>query len=129
MGSTREPVLVLNLDSFIIFSPRPDATTWRAPDSLTRQYRWLVTRLGIRTTLHKLRHYSATELIAAGVDVRTVAGRLGHAEGGTTLAYYTAWLHEARPPRQRPTHHPPSDSPRPSCYLIGRSGDGLSLLE
>ncbi|WP_218130031.1 tyrosine-type recombinase/integrase [Pseudonocardia oroxyli] len=30
------------------------------------------------TTYHKLRHYSATELIAAGVDPRTVAGRLGH---------------------------------------------------
>jgi site-specific recombinase XerD len=43
--------------------------------------------LNIATTLHKLRHYSATELIRAGVDVRTVAGRLGHADGGTTLAY------------------------------------------
>ncbi len=28
-----------------------------------------------------LRHYSATELIAAGVDVRTFAGRLGHGGG------------------------------------------------
>jgi hypothetical protein len=37
--------------------------------------------------MHSLRHYSATELIAAGVDVRTVAGRLGHGSGGaTTLA-------------------------------------------
>jgi site-specific recombinase XerD len=40
-----------------------------------------------------LRHYSATELIAAGVDVRTVAGRLGHGGGGaTTLRVYAAWL-------------------------------------
>jgi integrase len=84
----------LTPDSFL-FSARPDAAVWRAPDSLTRLYRRLVTRLGIRTTLHKLRHYSATELIAAGADIRTVAGRLGHAEGGTTLAYYTAWLREA----------------------------------
>jgi hypothetical protein len=28
--------------------------------------------------LKNLRHYIATELISAGVDVRTVAGRLGH---------------------------------------------------
>jgi integrase len=84
----------LTPDSFL-FSSRPDAVFWRAPDALTRLYRRLVTRLGIRTTLHKLRHFSATELIAAGVDIRTVAGRLGHAEGGTTLAYYTAWLREA----------------------------------
>ena len=39
----------------------------------------MVARLGIHTTLHKLRHYSATELISLGVDVRTVAGRLGQA--------------------------------------------------
>jgi site-specific recombinase XerD len=42
--------------------------------------------------LHQLRHYSATELIAAGVDVRTVADHLGHGGGGsTTLRTYTAW--------------------------------------
>src|SRR5262245_35603495 len=53
-------------------------------------------QLGIKTTLHKLRHYSATELINAGVDLRTVAGRLGHGGGGaTTLRVYAAWLSEA----------------------------------
>jgi integrase len=35
------------------------------PDSVTQRYDRMVTRLGIETTLHKLRHYSATELIAA----------------------------------------------------------------
>src|SRR5205807_4296036 len=46
--------------------------------------------------IHQLRHYSATELIAAGVDVRTVAGRLGHGGGGaTTLRVYSAWIAEA----------------------------------
>jgi integrase len=80
-------------DSFV-FSPSADGATWRPPASLTRRYRRLVTGLGIHTTLHKLRH-SATELIAAGVDLRTLAGRLGHSDGGTTLAYYTAWVREA----------------------------------
>jgi len=52
--------------------------------------------LGIRTSLHKLRHYSATKLIAARVDVRTVAGRLGHGGGGTTtLRVYAAWVSES----------------------------------
>lgn len=51
--------------------------------------------MGICTSLHKLRHYSATELIRAGVDVRTVAGRLGHSGAGTTLTYYAAWVQEA----------------------------------
>jgi len=47
--------------------------------------------------VHQLRHYSATELIAAGVDVRTVAGRLGHGGGGgtTTLKVYSAFVAEA----------------------------------
>jgi integrase len=53
-------------------------------------------RLGIRTTLHRLRHYSATELIAAGVDVRTIAGRLGRGGGGTTtLRVYAAFVNDA----------------------------------
>ena len=51
-------------------------------------------RLG--RTHSQLRHYSATELIAAGVDIRTVAGRLGHGSGGTTtLRVYSAWVAEA----------------------------------
>ncbi len=53
-------------------------------------------RLGFDMHIHQLRHYSATELIAAGVDVRTVAGRLGHGAGGaTTLRVYSAWVAEA----------------------------------
>lgn len=37
-------------------------------------------------------HYSATELLTAGVDLRTVAGRLGHGDGTTTLRHYAAWV-------------------------------------
>jgi integrase len=34
--------------------------------------------------------------VAAGVDLRTVAGRLGHGSGGaTTLKVYSAWVAEA----------------------------------
>lgn len=39
-------------------------------------------------TLHGLRHTSATLLIAQNLDVRTVSGRLGHAETSTTLNIY-----------------------------------------
>ena len=85
---------VLPEDGFL-FSSRIDGRTPRSPGALTCQYSRMVDRLGICTTLHKLRHYSATELIRAGVDIRTVAGRLGHAEGGTTLTYYAAWVREA----------------------------------
>jgi hypothetical protein len=84
-------------DNRFVFSPEPDASAPYGPRSLSHRYRRLAMKLGLRSTrLHSLRHYSATELIAAGVDVRTVAGRLGHGGGGaTTLKVYAAWVDEA----------------------------------
>jgi integrase len=82
-------------DGFV-FSPAPDCSVQLRPDTASQRYRRLAARLGIDTHLHCLRHYSATELIAAGVDPRTVAGRLGHSGGGsTTLRAYSAWVIEA----------------------------------
>jgi integrase len=83
--------------SAFLFSPTPDGLTPWPPRALTQRYRYLARKLKLRSTrLHSLRHYSATELIAAGVDVRTVAGRLGHGSGGaTTLKIYAAWVDEA----------------------------------
>ena len=83
-------------DDGFVFSATPDASRFLAPSSVTQRYDRLVGRLNIKTTLHKLRHYSATELILAGVDVRTVGGRLGHSGGGTTtLRVYAAFVSEA----------------------------------
>lgn len=45
--------------------------------------------------LHDLRHFAATQLLAAGVPVRTVSGRLGHANPATTLNVYAAWLQKS----------------------------------
>ncbi len=74
----------------------PMHTPLPRPDGVTQRYERLACRLGIDTTFHRLRHYSATELIVGGVDPRTVAGRLGHGGGGTTtLKTYTAWVSEA----------------------------------
>lgn len=79
-----------------VFSLAPEGSTHLVPSTVTQRYKRMAHRLGIDTHLHNLRHYSATELIAAGVDVRTVAGRLGHGGGGTTtLRVYAAWLAEA----------------------------------
>lgn len=69
---------------------------WLNPDTVTRRFSRMCKRLGWDMHIHQLRHYSATELIAAGVDIRTVAGRLGHGGGGTTtLRVYSAWVAEA----------------------------------
>lgn len=78
-----------------VFSESPDMSRPRDPASLTRRYGRLVAKLGIDTTLKELRHYSAIELLTAGVDLRTVAGRLGHGDGTTTLRHYAAWVGSA----------------------------------
>jgi integrase len=75
-------------DDAYAFSPDPaGAEAWN-PDTMTHRYRRFADRIGIRSSLKELRHYSATQLLASGVDLNTVAGRLGHAEGSTTLRFY-----------------------------------------
>lgn len=65
------------------------------PSGVSHRYGRMCVRLGIESHLHALRHYSATELLAAGINLRTVAGRLGHGGGGaTTLRVYAAWINE-----------------------------------
>lgn len=60
-----------------------------SPDTVTHYVRGLSRRLKIPTHLHALRHFAATQMIGAGVDVRTVAGRLGHSDATTTLRVYS----------------------------------------
>ena len=61
-----------------------------APDRIGWWWRRARTLAGIdgRWRLHDLRHWSATVAIARGHDVRTVAGRLGHANPAMTLRVY-----------------------------------------
>jgi integrase len=80
------------------FSPDPDGSRPWNPDTMTHRYRRYAARVGITSSLKELRHYSATQLLSNGVDLRTVAGRLGHAEGSTTLKFYAQF---ARPADQR----------------------------
>jgi integrase len=44
---------------------------------------------GVDTHLNALRHFSATQAIAAGGDVVTVSKRLGHADPSVTLRVYS----------------------------------------
>lgn len=79
-----------------IFSPDPDGERpWR-PDSVSQWFSRHRARVGLESVrLHDLRHYVATVLLRNGVDIRTVAGRLGHAKASTTLDIYAAFVPQA----------------------------------
>ena len=65
------------------------------PDSISTAFRRITKKLGIDGIhFHSLRHFTATQLIAAGVDIRTVSGRLGHANSAITLRVYSHVLEE-----------------------------------
>jgi integrase len=82
----------LSEDAYV-FSFDPAGRQPMHPDSVTHRFSRLAKQLGLRTRLHDLRHYAATQLIAGGVDLRTVSGRIGHAGGGAaTLRVYTHFL-------------------------------------
>ena len=49
---------------------RPDCGEPYSPHAVSSRYREMAERLGIDTHLHSLRHYSTTELLTAGVDLR-----------------------------------------------------------
>jgi integrase len=58
------------------------------PDTITHRFAALNRKLGLEFRLHDLRHFSVSTLIAAGIDVRTVAERHGHAQATMTLNRY-----------------------------------------
>lgn len=80
-------------DDMYVFSGVHDCDPRKpySPHAVSSRYKDMAERLGIDTHIHALRHYSATKLLTAGIDLRTVAGRLGHGgEGATTLRVYAA---------------------------------------
>lgn len=46
--------------------------------------------------IHSFRHFAASSLISAGLDVTTVSGALGHCNSGTTLNVYSHMFHNAQ---------------------------------
>jgi integrase len=81
--------------SFVFSHAVDGSAPWR-PDSTTRAFRSLCDEAGVTgVRLHDLRHYVATRLLPSGIDVRTVAGRLGHRNPATTLNVYAHFVPEA----------------------------------
>jgi len=53
-----------------------------------KQYRRVALRLGISTRFHDLRHTHASQLLRAGVSIKVISARLGHASEAFTLRTY-----------------------------------------
>jgi integrase len=84
----------LGEDAFV-FSPYIDGSKPFRPDNVTGFFMRVRDSLGYKDVrLHDLRHFTATQLIGAGVDVRTVAGRLGHSDPSLTLRVYSHVIEE-----------------------------------
>ncbi|MHB8190560.1 MAG: site-specific integrase [Ferrimicrobium sp.] len=76
-------------DAFI-FSPFIDCATLFRPGNVTSVFIRVRDFVGAKEVrLHDLRYFAATQLIGAGVDLRTVAGRLGYADPSITLRIYS----------------------------------------
>ncbi len=71
-----------------LFSRSADGRSAISPDGISHRFQELAADLGVRARLHDLRHFMVTQLVAGGVDWRTVSGRAGHADGHMTLATY-----------------------------------------
>jgi integrase len=78
----------LPLDSYL-FSPDPLGTRPWNPDWVTHKVAEIAQAAGVVLNIKALRHYSASQLLAGGIDLRNTAARLGHGGGGaTTLRHY-----------------------------------------
>jgi integrase len=78
----------LTVGAFVFSSRHDSARPW-LPNWLTKRFIAARRAAGLpHFRLHDLRHFMATEMLAAGVPIATVSQRLSHARASTTLNVY-----------------------------------------
>lgn len=94
IAKERAAVIGAEVDSdAFVCSHEPDGTLPWQPNYVTGKFARLRDELGFYDQhLHGFRHFGATRLIAAGLSIRAVSGRLAHANASTTLSVYTHFL-------------------------------------
>jgi integrase len=85
----------LSPDAYV-FSHEADGSRPIRPDGVTQRFTALAHRLEVQCRLHDLRHFLVTQLIAAGVDVRTSPVASGTA---TAAVQPSGPTRTSRPPR------------------------------
>ena len=79
-------------DGFVFSYDPASVKPWR-PDGVTSRFATVRTKAGLEhVRLHDLRHWAVTVLLGAGVDVGTVADRVGHRNANVTLNVYRHFL-------------------------------------
>jgi integrase len=80
--------VVLDPDSYVFTPDIAGGSPWN-PDGVSHKVAELAASVDVRLNVKALRHYTASQLLAGGIDLRNTAARLGHGGGGaTTLRHY-----------------------------------------
>ena len=80
--------LELSEGAYVFSNDANGASPWN-PDWATHKAAELAAAAGVKLNIKGLRHYTASQLLAARFDLRNTAARLGHGSGGaTTLRHY-----------------------------------------
>jgi integrase len=80
--------LQLPKDAYLFSNDPAHGRPWN-PDWVSHQVSDLADEAGVDLNIKKLRHYTASQLLAARFDLQNTAARLGHGGGGaTTLKHY-----------------------------------------
>ena len=92
LDATRARLAAVGLDlpkDAYVFSNDPmGASPWN-PDWASHKASELAAAAGVKLNIKGLRHYTASQMLAARFDLRNTAARLGHGSGGaTTLRHY-----------------------------------------
>jgi integrase len=89
--------VTLRLDGYVFaHHATPDGSRPCDPDHLSKRFHRLCDLLGVQLdrNLYALRHFAATDLLRSGVDIRTIAGRLGN-DPAVALRRYSHFVGEA----------------------------------
>ncbi|MCO5312097.1 MAG: site-specific integrase [Microthrixaceae bacterium] len=83
-------------DAYVLAPETGGLTPWH-PSNATRAFGRLRDRLELPTWvhLHGLRHLQVTQLLDAGIPLRSVSGRVGHLNMSTTGNIYAHWIQES----------------------------------
>jgi integrase len=74
--------------AYVFSNDLAGAAPWN-PDWVTHKVTQIAQAAGVSLNVKALRHYTASQLLAGGIDLRNTAARLGHGGGGsTTLRHY-----------------------------------------